>query len=96
MEIRLDRYVALVAVFLCLVGQTSRAEVDPAAEAVPEPNWIPSIDIGFDIFEYETTATVTDNIGTSPLATPVTHLLMIGRGNVRSRSATPWFASAVS
>jgi len=60
MEIRLDRKVALVAVFLCLIGQTGWAEVEEGAERVPEPNWIPSFDIGFDVFKYETDASVVD------------------------------------
>ena len=62
MEIRLDRKVALVAVSLCLIGQTSWAEVEEGAKSAPEPNWIPSIDIGFDIFEYDTDATVVDHV----------------------------------
>ena len=56
MEIRLGRKVALVALSLCLIGQTSWAEGAPKDEALPEPNWIPSIDVGFDIFEYDTKA----------------------------------------
>ena len=72
MEVRLDRKVALVAVSLCLMGQTSRAEGDPGAEAVPEPNWIPSIDIGFDFFKYETDATITDHVCANVTCDPQT------------------------
>ncbi len=66
MEIRLGRKVALAAVSLCLMGQTAWADDEPDAERVAEPNWIPSINVGFDIFEYEIDSTIIDN-ATIPL-----------------------------
>jgi len=65
MEIRLDRKVALVAVSLCLMGQTGWAEEGTGAGALPEPRWIPSIELGFDLFKYETTSTVVE-VATDP------------------------------
>jgi hypothetical protein len=66
MEIRLGRKVALAAVSLCLMGQTVWADDEPDAEQVQEPNWIPSINVGFDIFEYDVDAFIKDD-ATIPL-----------------------------
>ena len=72
MEIRLGRKVAFAAVSLCLMSQTGWADEEPGTEEVTEPNWIPSINVGFDIYEYEVDTAIVDRAtvpadpGTSP------------------------------
>jgi hypothetical protein len=40
----------------------TKAEVAPEAEGIPEPSWIPSIETGFETFDYNTKTTVENRI----------------------------------